>query len=872
MKKKIFTTLAASLLALSGAAAIAPSFIAKAKEVGATDAHVHADETEFVTPLNNAFFSSSASHGWVNDTYTLPAGSYYLSEDITLDYDFTLKVESEVKLCLNGKSVYGVVGADKTIFHVDGEEASLVIDDCDDHVHHFFGEPEVPYEYDYYYGKVMDNHDGGNLFYGGYITNLTNPIVTVDNGGSFIMKGGNIIGGRYSGQFNINDNSSAVFEGGFIGGSLNDNPYGAINLRDHARVEFKGGFECYDAQSRGSGAAVTGTEETELIIGESTFRSNQTDWYGGAIHTFGHIEIDGATFIGNYSEHGGGAIYLSRIEESKGGEFKINNATFESNSGGLPEGQFGGAIHVELTKKITDSSDKSGTLSITNSSFTQNNAPEKGGAISFEDKSGSSSYFNIENCTFENNYSDDHHNPEGELGLGGAIYYKAFTFSEKGTKAHLNIKGSSFDQNNANEGGAIALYSRPYSTLDAVIEDTEIENCNADRCGGAMLASCDGEIGDMRLTLKGTTNITGNYSFTKASGVYASNVLVKLGGSVYVKNNGWSDLYIPSPSGGISRAIDPNNQGTYVDILEGGLTGNALVGIDMEEPGDFSKTLASGVAKANLSHFTSNVNGYFVNINKSNNQLMLSTQPPTPDPGPGGDATPSTKPVYNKDGVEVGVPSDFNMPSNVEIRVEIRADVNEISDEVAYSKIKEKLSEGEYIAKVFDVRLIKIEGGVETEIQPSDLAMGLPLKIKINLPKDVSKKGLKVLHIHNVDDMEFVDYGKVKDGAVTFTVTRLSQFAFINSSKAGLAGWAIALIVIGSLIGVCGILFLLAFFVLNKWIIIEQDEIVRAFRTGKESEHIRLRTMKFKLHYRFKEEVFKSKKDAEDFLKSQTKK
>ena len=86
-----------------------------------------------------------------------------------------------------------------------------------------------------------------------------------------------------------------------------------------------------------------------------------------------------------------------------------------------------------------------------------------------------------------------------------------------------------------------------------------------------------------------------------------------------------------------------------------------------------------------------------------------------------------------------------------------------------------------------------------------------------------------------------------------------------GSAKAGLPGGAIAGIIIGSVVLVTGGAFALGFFVFNKWIIVD-NKAVRAFKTGKKDEQVRLHTMKLQKQHRVKEEVFDTKKDAEDFL------
>lgn len=83
----------------------------------------------------------------------------------------------------------------------------------------------------------------------------------------------------------------------------------------------------------------------------------------------------------------------------------------------------------------------------------------------------------------------------------------------------------------------------------------------------------------------------------------------------------------------------------------------------------------------------------------------------------------------------------------------------------------------------------------------------------------------------------------------------------VVNKKSGLPGWALALIIVGSLLAVLGIAYCLLFFVLNKWIK-KDGKAIRVFPCGKKGEQVRLFTMCCKVEYRKAEEVFKSKAEA----------
>ena len=233
--------------------------------------------------------------------------------------------------------------------------------------------------------------------------------------------------------------------------------------------------------------------------------------------------------------------------------------------------------------------------------------------------------------------------------------------------------------------------------------------------------------------------------------------------------------------------------------------------------------------------------------------------------------------VLSDDTSDVSVEiDDAVVPEGVELRVEVRSDVKEKQTPEEYAKIGELLKANERIVKVFDVKLVQTTGGVEKQIQPSDLKPGLTIRVRMTVPSDVGREDLRILHIHNSTDMEFVEKYNTEGDDFIFEVSKLSQFAFINTFPTGLSGGIIALIVILSVLAALGICFVLLFFVFAKFIIVKDKEgnekVAKAIKLGKEKkedkELVRLFTFLCKKELRAEEEVFPKKEDAEAFLKN----
>lgn len=205
------------------------------------------------------------------------------------------------------------------------------------------------------------------------------------------------------------------------------------------------------------------------------------------------------------------------------------------------------------------------------------------------------------------------------------------------------------------------------------------------------------------------------------------------------------------------------------------------------------------------------------------------------------------------------------IPSNVILTVEGKTDVKASKGSAEREAIQEKIAKDEKIVKVFDVKLIKDEGGVKTEIQPSDIKEGMKVRIRIALPEEASINGLKVLHIHSETDIEFVENATAANGFVTFKTSKLSEIALINkieTKSSSLPVWGIILLVIAGLILLLCLAYVLLMFVFNKWVKVG-DKAVRAFKLGKEKDG-KVLTLVFFLKFKkySSSEIFNTKQEA----------
>ena len=144
----------------------------------------------------------------------------------------------------------------------------------------------------------------------------------------------------------------------------------------------------------------------------------------------------------------------------------------------------------------------------------------------------------------------------------------------------------------------------------------------------------------------------------------------------------------------------------------------------------------------------------------------------------------------------VGVSKD----ENVHLKVDVKTTINAQTSQTDYEKIQKLLANNESISKVYDVKLIRTVNGESKEIQPSEIKEGTTLIVTMDIPTELVGKDFRILHIHSVDDAEFINNYTVSGNKVSFSITRLSEFAFVvakvNTNHGFCVGWVLFIFVI----------------------------------------------------------------------------
>lgn len=292
-----------------------------------------------------------------------------------------------------------------------------------------------------------------------------------------------------------------------------------------------------------SGAIAQHDVNSVLNLKNVTFVENSADW-GGAMVARGKVDIKGGSFKGNFSNDGGGAIYLATLA-NKGHKLSIDGTTFINNSTAGVDLDGGGAIgsFSDLVLKnakfngnhVYGSASNGGgaifmgsvsTNDLSNIEFESNTSATNGGAISmrFADQGdNTNATLDITNTKFTGNRADN---------FGGAIY-NAF-YNDKNDSGFVSISDTSFDSNTAlTSGGAI------YNVGNLKLNGVSFLKNSASVNGGAIY-------NEGTLVLAGTNEFSGNKAQNSVNDIYNAGDLTIESGTTTIDGGiaGTGDLTI----------------------------------------------------------------------------------------------------------------------------------------------------------------------------------------------------------------------------------------------------------------------------------------------------------------------------------------
>ncbi len=488
-----------------------------------------------------------------NDTfYILPTGTYYLGSDISPEY--TIKIENNVTLCLNGHKITAADGMD-AIYMTGG---SFTLTDCK-------GVGTITHASSKT-GRGVYVSSGTFNMYGGSITGNKaqdakgrgGGVYVYSGSGTFNMYGGSITGNRATGDgggvYKSGSNSSFNMYGGSITGNT-ANSYGGGVYVDG------GGFTM-------SGGTIGGTKTGE---------TNTATYGGGGVYAKANFEMTGGSITGNETNRGGGvyvtgkgsftmsasadgqnipSITGNNATENGGGVYVVGSSSTFKMTGGSIGGtnendantaDRGGGVCVDCGKfTMSASADGQNIPSITG-----NNATENGGGVYVI---GSSSTFEMTGGSITGN--------NAAYG-GGVCVSKNGSFEMSGSSCITNNKADSY-------GGGVNIN---YASATFTMKGGSITGNNAYKSDYISTFGGGVCVGNGTFTMT-DGSITGNNA-AYGGGVYTVNEFKMTGGSI-TGNNAYKSDYISTFGGGVcvgSGIFTVSGEVTVTDNTKGGTKG-----------------------------------------------------------------------------------------------------------------------------------------------------------------------------------------------------------------------------------------------------------------------------------------------------------
>lgn len=344
---------------------------------------------------------------------------------------------------------------------------------------------------------------GGGIFYNGGEGKTAHTL----EGATFSGNYANYAGGVYSAT-DVTVNSSSFLNNTATnsGGAIYQASGGKLGVND----SYFSGNQTTVTEG-GQGGAITSFSDTTIT--NSVFDKNKSTQIGGAIlQASGNLTITGGSLTGNEATYYGGGIYVNDgssnldidgtiFTENKtytptttgsGGAIyvkgansnvAVKNATFANNESGNAGAIFSNASKLDITNTAFNNNSASGNYqnnsgygnggavvtngetTITDSSFSGNNALSWGGAVF---QGGDNKKLTVSNSSFIGNTA---------AAAGGIV-----------TSGEATISGSNFDSNVARNGFGGAIYNNSSQGSGLTVSDTDFSRNTALR-GGAIFGN-----------------------------------------------------------------------------------------------------------------------------------------------------------------------------------------------------------------------------------------------------------------------------------------------------------------------------------------------------------------------------------------------
>ena len=265
-------------------------------------------DTEETVKNHNAHTEKTFNPWLESNSLPETSGTYYLTQNVTLDATWQPPADTDIVLCLNGKTItyngkaLAVTGGTVTITDCAKSWKAGTIDVTAETAGIAKGSTLILYR-----GKLAGKRgidaNGTFVMYGGTVTGSTNSGVRLNNNAAFTMNGGAITGnstsqhgaGVYvtSGTFTMN------------GGEITENSI---------------------AGGDGDGGGVYVAHGANFIMNDGTISRNTLGaktCHGGGVFVFGTFEMNNGKIIDNSTEGAGGGVFLRGWDSDPAGSSKF---------------------------------------------------------------------------------------------------------------------------------------------------------------------------------------------------------------------------------------------------------------------------------------------------------------------------------------------------------------------------------------------------------------------------------------------------------------------------------------------------------------------------------------------------------------------
>lgn len=426
-----------------------------------------------------------------NRTYwVLPAGSYYLAGDITLDKSILIE-SGEVNICLNGHKLRLNHGTVQILEVIQLNGGTLNLTDCQDKgtVCHVDGNPGR--------GVTVGNGTSFTL-YGGTICNNVARVsskTTAQGGGVYIGSSStfNMYGGKISNnQATVGSNGTESDWG--YGGGVYCAPNGTFNLlageitENQVRVEsnnggaglgggvFNKGTFTMSGDSKISNNSITNSSpkkqygggvcncdsDAKFVMNGGEISGNYIkSWYsspayGGGVYNNSKFEFTGGTITGNKLEAGSVNVFGGGVYNDQSGNFTMSSGTISNNTTKTNGASGGGGVYINRSTFTMNSGEISGNQALTYTASASPNACD-GGGIYFD--SGTIGNFTLSGGTITGNTT------KGK-GAGICIYDSSDT-----SQKNFHLSGNPFVWDNKTDNKQCNLYMYQSYDLKSPLTD-----------------------------------------------------------------------------------------------------------------------------------------------------------------------------------------------------------------------------------------------------------------------------------------------------------------------------------------------------------------------------------------------------------------